>query len=138
MIDWKKIAKEHGFVCEDVGDPKAMLQAMYKEHKSIEAIANELLISRHTVRLAFERYDIDVKGQGGAQYVKFAVTEELLDEIEAVGVTAVARRLGVDYTSVYKRTKEERRRRKEQRTAQEPVDVAPLDEKGIPPHGENQ
>jgi transposase-like protein len=115
-----------------------MLCDMYKQHKSIEGIANELLLSRHTVRLAFERYDVEVKGQGGAQYVKFEVTEDLLDEIEATGVTAVARRLGVDYTSVYKRTKEERRKRKEQRTEPEPVDAESPAEKGTPPHGENQ
>jgi DNA invertase Pin-like site-specific DNA recombinase len=111
---------------------------MYKELKSIEAIANELLISRHTVRIAFERYQIGVKTQGGAQYIKFEVTEALLDEIEAVGVTAVARRLGVDYTSVYKRTKDARRKRREQREGTEQSVVEPPAEKGTPPHGEGQ
>jgi DNA invertase Pin-like site-specific DNA recombinase len=138
MIDWPKIAAERGFVTDEKGDPKAMLCSLYKEHKSIEAIANELLISRHTVRLAFERFQIEVKGQGGAQYVKFAVTEDLLDEIESTGVTAVARRLGVDYTSVYKRTKDARRKRREQREGTEPDVAEPPGEKGTPPHDENQ
>jgi DNA invertase Pin-like site-specific DNA recombinase len=140
MIDWPKIAKERGFVWGELenGDPKAMLCALYKEHKSIEGIANELMISRHTVRLAFERYQIEVKTQGGAQYVKFDVTEDLLDEIEATGVTAVARRLGVDYTSVYKRTKDARRKRREQREDSEQPSAEPQDEKGTPPHGEDQ
>jgi transposase-like protein len=115
-----------------------MLEVMYKEHKSIEGIANELMISRHTVRLAFERFQIEVKTQGGAQYVKFDVTEDLLDEIEATGVTAVARRLGVDYTSVYKRTKDARRKRREQREEPEQPCAEPQDEKGTPPHGEDQ
>jgi DNA invertase Pin-like site-specific DNA recombinase len=140
MIDWCKIAKERGFVAGemDTGDPKAMLEAMYKEHNSLEGIANELFISRHTVRIAFERYQIGVKPQGGAQYVKFDVTEDLLDEIEAIGLTAVARRLGVDYTSVYKRTRDARRKRRELQTAQEQSVSGPLGEKGTPPHGEDQ
>lgn len=144
MIKWEKLARERGFTIlqEDplitVGDPKAMLEALYKQFNSIEGIASELMVSRHTVRVAFEHFNVPVKTQGGPTRTKLVVTEDLLDEIEANGLTAVAKRLDLDYTTVYKRTRELLRKRKEQREAPEQSSTELQGEKGTPHRGENR
>jgi len=144
MINWEKIAKERGFFkhyrnyetdeVNEPGDPQAMLVALYKEHNSIDGIAEALTLSRHTVRVAFERFDVPVKTQGGPQRRKFTVTEDILTECEERGIAAVAKDRELDYTTVYKATREPLRKRKLLRAESELSSSELLDEKGTQNH----
>jgi len=144
MINWEKLARERGYVTisaqppdnepVETGDPAAMLVALYKEHNSIDGIAEALTLSRHTVRVAFERFDVPVKTQGGPQRRKFTVTEDILTECEERGIAAVAKDRELDYTTVYKATREPLRKRKLLRAESELSSSELLDEKGTQNH----
>lgn len=146
MIQWEKLARDRGFIkpdpehiaVPDTGDPKAMLTSLYEQFKSIDGIAEELCLSRHTVRVAFERFGVEVQKQGGARHTKLEVTDELLDEIEAHGPVSVARRLNLDYTTVRKRTKEALKKRQALRAAEQQSEPESQDEKGTPHRDESQ
>ena len=138
MTDWGKIAVARGYTSSDdktIGDPKALLTGEYAKHGSIEALAGELNISRHVVRVAMERYDVPVKKQGGPQRSTFEVTETLLNLIEEIGLTAAARTVPCEYTTLYKRTRAVLKTRREQRAEAEQSSSPLPDEKGSPHRG---
>jgi len=133
MTDWEKMAKDRGYA-----DAKEMLTKEYEKQRSIEALSQELNISRHVIRVALERHGVIVKKQGGPQHMKFVLTEQVLDLVEELGISIVAKRLGLDYSTVYKRTKKALRERRQRRAESEQSAAASLLEKGTQRHGENQ
>jgi transposase len=70
---------------------------------SIAELAERLDVSRNTIRSTLERLNVPIRKQGGPNNQKLAANDEIAEEIEKDGVSAVAKRLGLSYAAVYKR-----------------------------------
>lgn len=82
-----------------------MWQDLYVTRKlSLVILAQKLDVSRNTVRSSLERLNIPIRTRGGANNQRLGeLTGELIAEIEQHGVAATAKRLGLSYTTLYKR-----------------------------------
>lgn len=99
MIEWAPTAQRLGYTSE-----LDMWTDLYCVRKlSISMLAVKLDVSRNTVRTSLERLNIEVRKQGGPNNLKLDVTDGLIDEIKREGIAAVAKRLELSYTTVYKR-----------------------------------
>jgi len=99
MIDWAPTAARLGYESE-----LAMWTDLYIDRGlSISTLATKLDVSRNTVRTSLERLNIAIRKQGGPNNQKLNITDELVDEIKREGIAAVAKRLNLSYTTVYKR-----------------------------------
>jgi len=98
-IQWNDVAQRLKYV-----DEVEMWNDLYVARGlSISKLALKLDISRNTVRDALDRVGIQLRGRGGPNNQKLEVTDELIEDIRENGVTAVAKKLGLSYTTVYKR-----------------------------------
>jgi len=99
MIEWAVIAEKLRFASSD-----AMWKALYVEQRlSITKIAERFGVSRNTVRGELLKRGL-LRKQGGPNNVTgVELTSDLIDEIRREGVLAVAKRLGINYTTLYKR-----------------------------------
>ena len=99
MIGWEDLAKELGYA-----DEVTMWKDRYEAQKvSITVLAANLGVSRNAVRSALERCNIPIRTRGGANNCKFAITDALVEEVKKDGIKSVAERLGVSYSTLYKR-----------------------------------
>ena len=99
MILFEDAAKRLGYE-----DEEAMWKDLYvQKRQSITALAVQLDVSRNTIRSALLRFSLEVRGRGGANNTKTVVNDALIAEIRKDGVMAVAARLNVNYTTLYKR-----------------------------------
>lgn len=69
---------------------------------SIAELATKLDVSRNTIRASLERAHIEIRKQGGPNNQKLEVSPAIVEEIEKDGIAAVAKRLDLSYTTVYK------------------------------------
>jgi transposase len=100
-ISWELTASQLGY-----GSELELWTDLYVTRGfSISELATKLDVSRNTIRTALERVKIDVRKQGGPNNQKFDVTDEIIEEIRLNGIAAVAKRLDLSYTTVYKRVK---------------------------------
>lgn len=96
MTDFDRVAADRGH--ESV---EHLFRDLYvRQDMSIEEVAEELHIGPKTAKRWLKKLGIQLRPRGGAQNVKIAFTEELVQEIIRDGVTAVALRLGVDRTTL--------------------------------------
>jgi transposase len=70
---------------------------------SIVQIAKKLDVSRNTVRESLDRTGIVLRQRGGPNNQKLEITDALVEDIRREGITSVAKKLGLSYTTVYKR-----------------------------------
>lgn len=99
MSEWDEFCSQLGYKNE--GD---MWKDLYiTKDLSITDIARKLNVSRNVVRAALARTNIPPRKRGGPNNSRLVMTEELLEEVKKNGVMAVARRLGLDYSTLYKR-----------------------------------
>jgi transposase-like protein len=99
MIEWNVAAQQLGYENE-----LALLTDYYIVRKlSVAEIAEKLDVSRHALRSTLCRLGIEIRGRGGPNNKKLAITDELVEEIRVDGIAAVAKKLGLSYTTVYKR-----------------------------------
>lgn len=99
-IDWDSVAQRLKYA-----NALAMWQDLYGQQSlSISQLAERLGISRNAIRLALIKAGVVRRTRGGAQNNKtVVVTPDLLSEIRRNGVAAVAKRLDVNGTTLYKR-----------------------------------
>jgi hypothetical protein len=99
MIDWTGTASRLKYPSEE-----AMWTELYDRQKlSIAQLATRLGLSRNAVRIELAKRGVHVRGRGGANNAKLTLTNEVLEEIRQEGVMAVAKRMGLNYTTMYKR-----------------------------------
>jgi transposase-like protein len=99
MIDWTPVAQRLGYDTE-----WAMWNDLYVTRAlSITQLAKKLDVSRNTVRSALDRLQIDIRRRGGPNNQKLEITDELIEEVKKDGVAAVAKKLGLPYSTLYKR-----------------------------------
>lgn len=99
MIDWTPIAQRLGHASEEM-----LWHELYDVQKlSITTLATRLGISRNTIRQALARRHIQVRGRGGPNNLVLALTPEVIEEVRRDGVLAVAKRMELNYTTLYKR-----------------------------------
>jgi transposase len=99
MIDWALLATKLGYA-----DEVSMWQDLYTaKGLSVKQLSKKLDISRNTVRLALEDSGIEMRPRGGPNNKKLDITDALVEEIRQKGISAVAKELGLSYTTVYKR-----------------------------------
>ena len=99
MIEWGPLVKSLGYDSE-----MKMWEDLYTTRKlSVAQISRKLDISRNIVRNALGRSNIELRGRGGPNNARVVLTKELLDEIRLDGIAVVAKRLKLDYTTLYKR-----------------------------------
>jgi transcriptional regulator of acetoin/glycerol metabolism len=99
MIEWEVLAQRLGYADED-----AMWRDRYSEKKtSIAALSVSLGVSRNTIRQRLEAKNIDLRSRGGANNNSLDLTDEVIEEVRRDGVMAVAKRLEINYTTLYKR-----------------------------------
>jgi transposase-like protein len=99
MIEWNAIAQRLGYA-----DENSMWRDLYDvKKKSIAALAGELGVSRNTIRHTIRARGIAVRGRGGANRNVLDLTDEVIAEVKRDGVAAVAKRLGINFTTLYKR-----------------------------------
>lgn len=99
MIDWRPICTKLGYA-----DEEAMWRDLYETQKlSITALEKRLGVSRNTIRQTLKKRGVTVRGRGGANRITLDLTDDVVAEVRRDGVMAVAKRLGVNYTTLYKR-----------------------------------
>lgn len=99
MTDWTRLSSSLNY-----GDERSMWEDLYTVRKlSISQIARKLDVSSNTVRASLMRHGVTTRKRGGPNNQRLVVTDELVDECRRDGIAAVARRLDLDYTTVYKR-----------------------------------
>lgn len=99
MIDWDTTASQLGY-----DSPQAMFRDLYvTKHLSIAQIETKLDVSRNVIKEQLLKAGIPKRKPGGPNNAKVVLTQELLDEIRKDGVRAVADRLKLSYTTLYKR-----------------------------------
>ena len=100
MINWERTYTRLGYESE----VDFWTDLYCKKGFSIAALATKLDVSRNTVRSALERLKIEIRKQGGPNNQKLAeVDGAIIEEIKKDGIAAVAKRLGLSYTTIYKR-----------------------------------
>jgi len=97
MIDWPTTATKIGYA-----DEEAMWKALYGKH-SIAELSTMLGVSRNTVRLRLVKCGIEFRGRGGPNNKHTEVTDDLLDRVKRDGIAVVAKELGIQYSTLYKR-----------------------------------
>lgn len=99
MIDWTNTAQRLGY------DSEAAMWTDYYVTKglSVSQLAKRLDVSRNTIRDSLDRCGITIRGRGGPNNQKLDITDELVEEIRRDGITKVAKKLGLSYTTLYKR-----------------------------------
>lgn len=99
MIEWGPLVKRLGYA-----DDTEMWKDLYVEKQlSISQLSRKFDVSRNVVQLCLARAQIKTRGRGGPNNSRVVLTKELLDEIRTEGVGPVAKRLKLDYTTLYKR-----------------------------------
>jgi transposase len=100
MIDWKPVLDRLGYASE-----LAMWQDLYEQKGlSISELADRFNVGRTTIRDALWRRGIAVRSRGGANHHdKIVPNPELLEAVRKEGIRAVAIRMGLSKTAVYKR-----------------------------------
>jgi transcriptional regulator of acetoin/glycerol metabolism len=99
MIDWQPTAARLGYSSEE-----SMWQELYDGQKlSIAQLSARLGVSRNTVRLALERRGVHIRKRGGANNKSLTLSPEILDDIRQHGILTVAKKLKLNYTTLYKR-----------------------------------
>jgi transposase len=99
MIDWEGTAKKLGYESER----KMWLDFYVARKMSVTALSEKLDVSRNSIRDALARNAVPIRKQGGPNNQKVEITDEIIEEIREKGISAVAKRLGVTYTTIYKR-----------------------------------
>lgn len=123
MISWETLALTLGY-----DSPLEMWTDLYVTRKlSIAQLSRKLDVSRNTVRDSIRRAGIKLKGRGGPNNRRLIVTDELVEEIRRDGISTVAKRLEIDYTTLYKRLRNIRG-----------LKISDLRRKATPPSDENQ
>jgi len=97
MIDWLSTAMKLGHA-----DEEAMWKALY-EKSSIAELSTQLGVSRNTIRLRLVKCGVAFRGRGGPNNKHTDVTDELLEKVKREGIAAVAKELGIQYSTLYKR-----------------------------------
>jgi hypothetical protein len=99
MISWDATVHRLGYTSE-----ADMWHDLYVHRGlSISVLAERLDVSRNTIRTSLERRHIPIRKQGGPNNQKLEVTDALVDEVQREGIAAVAKRLNLAYTTLYKR-----------------------------------
>lgn len=99
MIDWVGTATRLGYE-----SPTKMWEDLYEGKKlSLVQIQRKLGVSRNVIRHELVKAGIVSRTRGGPNNKKIVITDDLIDEVKKIGITAVAKRLGLDYTTLYKR-----------------------------------
>jgi transposase-like protein len=98
VIDWTTTWTRLGFASEE-----EMWADLYDRQKlSIADLAGRFGVSRNTIRLALGRRATAVRGRGGANRTA-RLPEDIVAQVKEKGVLAVAKSLGLSYTTLYKR-----------------------------------
>jgi len=105
MINWDEVAAKLGYTSE----VSLWVDLYTTRGLSISQIARKLDVSRNTIRGSLEKAGIQIRKQGGPNNQRLVVTDELVDEIRKDGVAVVAARLGLDYSTLYKRLRNVRK-----------------------------
>lgn len=106
-IDWDAVAKRLGYTTE-----YELWKTLYLDQKlSITTLAGRFGISNSAVRSALMRCKIPMRGRGGPnrRTVDPPGPLDLEQQVERDGVQAVAKRLGLSPSGVYKRLYRRRR-----------------------------
>lgn len=99
LIDWQSVAKRLGY-----DSPTRMWEDLYLEKKlSISQIETKLDVSRNVVKEQLTKAGIASRSRGGPNNAKVVITDELIAEMKRDGIKAVASRLQLSYTTLYKR-----------------------------------
>jgi len=96
MIRWEGISKDLGY-----GDEAAMWRDLYGKY-SAPVLATRFGVSVNTVRDQLRRHSIQLRPQGGANFRKVVLDEDMIREIRARGVREVAKERDIDVTTIYK------------------------------------
>lgn len=103
-IDWTAVAAKLGHPSE-----QTMWKELYtKKELSIPALAEKFGVSHTAIRHALVRCGIPRRRPGGPNRKEdpnWPPIEELVQEVQASGVSAVAERLGFSRSSIYKRVR---------------------------------
>lgn len=99
MTDWTPVFSRLGYKSEtEMWEDLYIAQGM-----SITELAKSLGVSRNKIRASLTNCGVPFRGRGGPNHQKLEVTDELIEEIKKDGIAAVAKRLRLSYTTVYKR-----------------------------------
>ena len=99
MIEWAALTKSLGYDSET-----AFWQDLYVEKKlSIAQLSRKLDVSRNVIRDCLKKAGVTSRKRGGPNNSKVVLTEELIEEVRKDGIAVVAKRLEMDYTTLYKR-----------------------------------
>jgi transcriptional regulator of acetoin/glycerol metabolism len=99
MTDWTTIAKTLGYASD-----AAMWQDLYVTQRlSIDTLSTRLGVGRNTIRQTLKKHNVVIRGRGGANNNALDLTDEVIEEVRKNGVLAVAKRLEINYTTLYKR-----------------------------------
>lgn len=99
MIDLEPVFTKMGYKSES----DFWIDLYVTQGLSISQLIIRLGISRNTIRARLEKHGIPIRSRGGANNQKLEITDELINEIRDEGITPVAKRLGLSYTTIYKR-----------------------------------
>lgn len=101
----ERVARDLGY--ESSG---AMYYEMYVVQRiPLHEISQRLYTPLWSLRKRFDELGITVNKRGGANNVKFELTDELMAEVNRDGISAVCDRLGVNFVSLYLRVRERTR-----------------------------
>lgn len=96
-VKLERLAREQG-----LDGIAGLLYDMYVvKGMSIEKIAKTLVTPIWSLRKMFDEFEIPVNLRGGPNAQKFDVTQELIEEVSKIGVSATAARLGLEPTTLY-------------------------------------
>jgi DNA-binding NtrC family response regulator len=99
MIEWSALAQRLGYASDE-----AMWADLYDvKHLSVAALATRLGISRNAIRSTLKKRGAGMRKRGGANNRREDLSDEIIDEVRKDGVMAVAKRMKVKYTTLYKR-----------------------------------
>jgi len=99
MIEWNSVASALGYTGE-----VEMWKDLYTTRRlSISQLSRKLDVGRNTIRASLGKSGIVLRKRGGPNNQRLVVTDELVEEVRKDGVAAVAKRLKLDYTTLYKR-----------------------------------
>ena len=97
MEHWDTLAKEMGY-----SSTKEMWTEMY-DRFSLASLAQRFGISQKIIRDQLIANGVGIKSRGGANFQKIEVTDALIEKVKTEGIAKVAKDLGVDKTTLYKR-----------------------------------
>jgi len=117
---WELLARELSFP-----DEKTMWEELYnKRHLSVAVLANKFAAAPHTIRTRILACGLTMRKRGGPNAQKLEITQDVLDQVLAIGVSKTAKLLNVTAQTLYHRLYYQHGLRK--RDLLKPTEAVPL------------